>query len=373
MRHCDVIVTYCWNRVGYNILRCLTNHGLSVIVGDTSDRNICSMSKFATANFTYPDPFTEEENFISCLIERIYEYKPKVLIPTHDESLVIAKHRNRFPKELIIPIADYKLLQSLSDKYQATLMAYKAEVPTPKLYSDLKNCTYPLIIKTKIGNSAKGVYIAKTESQAQIILDKYNPEEILIEEFIPGYDICVDCIRYPGFFHATVYKALLTKTNGGGTTTQRVIVDIPLLTEFAKQLLDSVDYHGVCGIDFRYNEKTNEYAFIEVNARYTGGLATPIAAGFDIPYIHYCLATQGKYDTEINIKYGTKTKWILGDIITLVSSIVSLSLTWQKLRQILSFKGYDAFDDFRQDDKKAIIGEMSYYINKLLKNKKLNP
>ncbi len=370
---CDVIVTYCWNRVGYNILRSLSSKGLSVIVGDTSDKNICSMSKFVTANFVYPDPFTKESEFISCLLDKIKEYSPKVLLPTHDESLIIARHRNKFPQDLIIPIAEEELLTNLSNKYIATLIAQKANVPTPKIHEDINKCQYPIIIKTRIGNSAKGVYRINNLKDAKKILSLYNPDDVLIEEYIPGYDICVDCIRYPNFFYATVYKAILTKTNGGGTTTQRIIVENPTIVEYAQKLLDYVDYNGVCGIDFRYNEKEDRYAFIEVNARYTGGLATPIASGFDIPYIHYCLATQGEFNNKIKINYGTKTKWILGDIITLVTSILSGTLSWQKFKQIMTFKGFDAFDDFRKDDKRAILGEMKYYINKLIKNRKLNP
>jgi hypothetical protein len=85
------------------------------------------------------------------------------------------------------------------------------------------------------------------------------------------------------------------------------------------------------------------------------------------------LATTNAYSKPINLKIGTKTKWILGDIITLVSSICHLSLDFAKLKQILSFSGFDAFDDYRSDDKKIIWGEMSYYLNKLIVNRKLNP
>ena len=60
MNNCDVIVTYCWNRVGYNILRSLAGHGVQVWVADTSKSNICSKSKFCAGAFAYPDPFTEE-------------------------------------------------------------------------------------------------------------------------------------------------------------------------------------------------------------------------------------------------------------------------------------------------------------------------
>lgn len=101
--NCDIILTYCWNRVGYTILRTLSEKGLKVWAADTSKRNIYSMSKFCTGSFTYPEPFTEEETFIRVLKEKVAELKPRVLMPTHDESVVIMRHREEFPKELIIP------------------------------------------------------------------------------------------------------------------------------------------------------------------------------------------------------------------------------------------------------------------------------
>jgi hypothetical protein len=47
-------------------------------------------------------------------------------------------------------------------------------------------------------------------------------------------------------------------------------------------------------------------------------------------------------------------------------------LSRKELSQLLDFD-FDAFDDFRKDDKRAILGEMSYYFEKLIKNRKLNP
>ena len=103
-KNCDVIVTYCWNRVGYNILRSLSNKGLKVWAADTSRHNICSMSRFCAGSFVYPDPFTDEEAFIAVLVKKINELQPRVLMPTHDEGIIIARNRHRFPKNLIIPI-----------------------------------------------------------------------------------------------------------------------------------------------------------------------------------------------------------------------------------------------------------------------------
>lgn len=45
----------------------------------------------------------------------------------------------------------------------------------------------------------------------------------------------------------------------------------------------------------------------------------------------------------------------------------------QEMKQVFSFRGFDAFDDFFADDKKAIFGEVWYYLEKLIKNRRLNP
>lgn len=376
MRHkgCDVIVTYCWNRVGYNILRSLSLHGLKVWVADTSKKNICSMSKYSAGNFTYPDPFTKERDFIDCLLTYVNLLKPKVLLPTHDESVVIMRHRDRFPKDLIIPYENEHLLLKLANKAEATELAKSVGVPVPEVYKSVEEVTsFPVVFKTVMGNSAKGVYFPKDEIELRALVDKHNVGEYLIEEWIGGTDYSVDCLRWDDFFQASTYHALVTKTNGGGTTTQREIVSMPLLETYAKKLLDAVDFHGVCGLDFRYDATTNRIAFIEVNARFTGGIATPITAGFDIPWIVYNLATKGCFSENVNARIGTKTKWILGDVITLVGRLFSFHISRAEMAQVFRFRGFDAFDDFFKDDKQAILGEMWYYFEKLIRNRKLNP
>lgn len=369
---CDVIVTYCWNRVGYNIIRSLANQGLKVIVGDVSSCNICSWSKYSKGYFTYADPFTQEKKFIEDIKNAIQKYKPKVLMPTHDEGLVLAKHIDELPKSVVYCMESYDKQRILSDKHDATVIADSAGVPIPQILKSLDDCSFPIVIKTRIGNSAKGVYFPKSKDEALSLLKQYDEKDILMEEYFPGRDFSVDCVRYGDFFQATTYKSLVTKTDGGGTTTQRELVSMPFLEKYAKQILDKVNYRGVCGLDFKVNENTNKAVFIEVNTRFTGGLATPMAAGFDIPFIVYSLFTTGQYANPISLKYGTQTKWILGDLIALVTKVIGRTLKKQELRQIMSWD-FDAFDDFRKDDRKAIVGEFAYYFMKLVKNRKLNP
>lgn len=374
LNRCDVIVTYCWNRVGYNIIKNLSAHGLSVCAADTSKYNICSMSKYCAGSFTYPDPFTQEDEFIECLVSKVNRLRPKVLLPTHDESVVIMRNRNKFPEDLIIPYENAKNLLKLANKSKSTELARQVGVPTPNVFASVKDIIhYPVVFKTAMGNSAKGVFYPKNENELTELQKKHSDDETLIEEWIGGADYSVDCVRWDNFWQSSVYRALVTKTDGGGTTTQREIVSLPILEEYAHKLLEYTDFHGVCGLDFRYDSRTGKAAFIEVNARFTGGLATPITAGFEIPWVIYTLAVTGQYKTPISIRIGTKTKWILGDVITLVGRLLKMKWNHHEISQVFKFKGFDAFDDYDKTDRKAILGEMSYYFIKLIKNGKLNP
>lgn len=370
----DVIVTYCWNRVGYNILRSLAKHGLKVWAADTSHTNICSMSRYCAGHFVYPNPFSDEDNFIACLKEWVNRLHPKMLLPTHDESVVIMRHRDEFPQGLIIPYEDEETLLLLANKATSTALAQRSGVAVPKVYhSENEIIHYPIVFKTVIGNSAKSVFFPKNKEELHSLVARYKGKDTLMEEWIGGCDYSVDCVRWDGFCKTSVYRALVTKTDGGGTTTQREIVSMPRLEDEARKMLDAIDFHGVCGLDFRVDLEHKRTAYIETNARFTGGLATPIAAGFDVPWILYCLATNGSYDEPINVRVGTRTKWLLGDFITLVGRILSMKWNRQEMKRVFSFRGFDAFDDFFTDDKKAILGEAWYYLEKLIKNRKLNP
>lgn len=368
-----VLITYCWNRVGYNILRSLASKDIEVYVADTSRKNICSMSKYVSGSYVYPDPFTEEEAFIKSLLQIIDELRPEVLLPTHDESLIIAKHREEFPDWLIIPIPAYQMLLEMSDKQMATALAESVGVPVPHVYKNIELIkSFPVVFKAAVSNSAKDVYFPNSKEELDALVSQYQGKKTFVEEKCPGCDFSVDCVRGKDYFRASVYRAIMTKTEGGGTTTQRIIVDKPELVEYAKRILDKVDYLGVCGMDFKVDEESGKVGFIEINARYTGGLATPMAAGFDIPYIHYCLATGRPFKRDFEIRVGTRTKWLLGDIITFVGRLVSFHLSRKELSKLLNFN-FDAYDDFKSDDKRAMLGEMSYYLEKLIKNRKLNP
>ena len=68
---------------------------------------------------------------------------------------------------LYITMESYEKQVLLSDKYQATVLSDSVGVPVPRFIDDIKEATYPIVIKTKFGNSAKGVFFPKSYEEAK--------------------------------------------------------------------------------------------------------------------------------------------------------------------------------------------------------------
>ena len=114
------------------------------------------------------------------------------------------------------------------------------------------------------------------------LVEHFSGKRFLTEEYIEGTDWSVDAVRFDGYFRCGCYRSLAS--NGQGPSLRREIGDNPRLEGYARRLLDAIDYHGVCGFDFRVDSSGKAY-FLECNPRLTGGLSTQLQTGFNIPSI----------------------------------------------------------------------------------------
>jgi predicted ATP-grasp superfamily ATP-dependent carboligase len=71
----------------------------------------------------------------------------------------------------------------------------------------------------------------------------------------------------------------------GGVTVQRVSCHHEGLVNDAVKLLKAIHYEGVAGVQFHYDPQTDNYIFLEINPRFSGGLPTVIMAGFEAPFL----------------------------------------------------------------------------------------
>lgn len=234
-----------------------------------------------------PNAKKREDWYIRTLKAAVGEYDPKVIIPIFFPE-ILAAHRDEFPG-IIIPLDSPRTIRLLDDKLSACRLAASLGIPQPRRFNSIDEVdSYPCVFKRTSGQGGDSVYFpGKRQALECLLRNAGDPDRYLITEFIEGDNVCVDALRWDGFFHAEAYRVLEPK--GKGVSTLRRSEEAPALVEYVKRMLDAVDFHGVCGVDFRVDRDGNA-CFLECNPRFSGGIESAIASGFDIPYLYYRLA-----------------------------------------------------------------------------------
>src|SRR5512135_1931174 len=120
----DALVTYGGNRVSYSAMRSLASLGLSVALADTSRIGMGQWSRFCKRSYLCANPREHPEAFINDIIRILNESGAHFLLPGLQDAEVLARHRDRLPGGVILPVADYEKIRKANDK---SLMAAHAK------------------------------------------------------------------------------------------------------------------------------------------------------------------------------------------------------------------------------------------------------
>ena len=386
-----VLVTYAWNRVAYIIVRSLTTKGIDVYVGDSSTLAMARSSKYCKGFLKYPSFYRNPIAFVDSVVDYCKKNKIGIYLPVHEETFVVSRYIDRFKDAgIVVPVSEFSKLVKVHRKDSVIKYAESLGIPVPKTFKPktfqeaeelLDECVYPLVIKQINTNSAKGVFYAHSREEALDILrriqgDKSNENSEappLLQEYVSGSGYGVSLLFNRGELRAFfTHKRLREKTYTGGTSTLRVGTRNALLEEYAIHLLKSLKWHGVAMVEFKYNEDEKKAWLLEVNPRFWGSLALPVASGVDFPYLLYSIAANGDVAPLLEYKTGVKARWILGDVLAILDEFRHTRSPFKAFRKFFKFKD-EVYDDFWRDDMFPFVFETLYYINKFLATGSTNP
>lgn len=361
--HIDALLTNGWDRIAYNILRDLAINGLNVAFGTDNYLGMGYYSKYPAVKFIHHSYKKSEGMFIDDLVDLISRFKPKVYIPTGEEIFAVSRNYDTLSKTgVLIPVSDIKTLEALNNKIHSFKLALSAGLPVPETIvpSNLKDIDLfikdyglPVIIKRGWSRSAQGVYKVDEDNVSNIyeLVQKHNIEfgKFVIQKFVLGETYGVSLLMNRGKLRAIfTHKRLREKIKSGGPSTLRISTRNPLLEDYAVKLLESVSFHGIAMVEFKYDEQSGNCWFIECNPRFWGSVGLAINSGVNFPYLLYKMALEGDFEPVMNYKEGVIAEWWLGDKIAMMKNIFSLN---GKLSAFLSYqKRIDFLDDFYKDD-----------------------
>lgn len=388
----DVLLTYSWVRSTYTAVRSFQRLGLHVHVADASRVGMGQWSRKAAYAGGYASPLKQPEQFVCDVVRLLERTGAHFLLPGHDETEVLAKYRHLLPAGVTLPVADHEKIALANNKALMIDLAYRLDVPVPKVFewkepTDLRQRiaadSSAWVVKLRRGNSAKGVFYPASAGEVpgvcETLIEKYalSPERYpVVQERVSGDGWGVSCLYWQGQRLASfTHRRLREKTATGGTSTLRISERNPVLEQMAHTLLDSLEWHGLAMVEFKYDAAAKCGWFIEINPRLWGSIHLAVASGVDFPALLYRTAIEGPQVVQRIVqpqREGIVARWYLGDLIASVDLFRRGQLA-NALRAMWPLGGADTLDDVFVDDLGAFAGEVAYYLSTFLRTRNLNP
>jgi predicted ATP-grasp superfamily ATP-dependent carboligase len=392
MKHASaarVLVTYGWCRTAYVVAESLAKAGYGVYGCDDSRWNMLSCSRYVRGFDVVSNPFRNPRQFVSDIASVVRKRAIDILLPVHEDVLAVAQFRELLPEDTLVIAPRLEDLLIAIDKGEIIRIAGRAGVPSPRTFEPrtvqevtlaARELSGPLILKTRRGNSGKGVIFVKSPADAgglwEDLIRKFRlpaGREPLVQEYLEG-DLYGSCFlasegEIKGLF---LEKYLRWKDGKFGTSVLREPSNWELLGEYSRQIVRELRWTGIGHLDFAGKRDENRAWLLEMNPRFWGALNMAVQNGYNFPL--GLVSMYQRCDPEVAAlsprMRPRKSLWIVGELMAGLKETRPHHPTalFSSLSRIVFPGPGVVYDDFRWSDPLVAIAEAIQYIRRFWKS-----
>jgi protein-tyrosine-phosphatase/biotin carboxylase len=294
-------------------VRALGRLSIEVNVASSAPDAIASYSRYCRTTLIYPDPLTQEAEFLAWCADLLERNIYQLIFPITERTVVPLQTLLKHPGGGRITIAPTEALAVALNKDRTLALAAQLGIPAPRsvevdnlvdLEQTSQGMSMPLVLKPVRSIGADG-----TERRQLSVAYAFNSRELqdkaeqflrygplLLQEYVGGVGVGIELIADRGevvfaFQHQRLHEVPLT---GGGSSLRKSVAIEPELLEASRKLMAALKWHGVAMVEFKWIPSERRLSLMEINGRFWGSLPLAIAAGADFPVMLYELYTQGK-------------------------------------------------------------------------------
>ncbi|MCU0666112.1 MAG: ATP-grasp domain-containing protein [Candidatus Omnitrophica bacterium] len=282
----NVLITGAGTITANNVIKALReDRNIKIVSTDINQRRFVSGAYFSDE--FYQVPFGVDKRFIPKLLGIVKKEKIDVVIPIIDEEFIpivgnIIKFENQGAKVLI---SNLNTIEICTDKYRTFLFFKQNHILTaptflPSQISLIKNSDFPVIVKPRSGRASIGIVKAYDKQGLASILNHNN--NVVIQKFIKGEEFTIDVLADLNYAVKTAIPRRRVEVKSG-VSYKGVTVNDQCLIKQAVSITEKLRIFGPANL--QAIKTKDKYYFIEVNPRFSGGLALSVAAGVNIPLL----------------------------------------------------------------------------------------
>jgi len=318
---------------------------VNVLVGSTNCFATSFFSRFCSTRVLYPSPHNNLTSYVVCLKSILRRYKPVVLMPQSDTTLLSVSRFSRFIKGIKTSLPSADVVELALDKSKTLAIAVDNDIPVPntelvctfkEAREMSKRLKYPVVVKpkssvfvgeNKIVKSPRTLHAAGPAEflkRLQILISFGVPPPVIVQEYVPGEQCGFSAIVNWGKPRVVfMWKRITTFPATGGPSVLRESTYDREIMYFGLKMLKVMNWHGTAMVEFRYDAGDKKPKMLEVNGRFWGSLRLAIVSGVDFPYLLYKMVTEGDIKRSYGYRVGVRCRWISGELIRLYEKLVN--------------------------------------------------
>lgn len=383
------------SKIALAIARSLGRHGVPVVRLHPNRMDFGLASRYHRRVLQCPDFYQSEEALVEFLLGLDeYPHRPRVLIPASDDcAYFLGRHHERLSRAFEVLGPQWSVMEQLVNKQRQYEAARKFGIAIPETYfpsdvdevrqlaAGLKN--YPYVIKPLVSHRWRRPEV-RAVSKGRKALRATTPQEliaafeaiftvyrtVMIQEVIGGRDDRL--FTFLSYFNERsepvaycIRKKVRQYPVDFGFCTLTVSCRDAEVEQQSIKLLQGVGFHGIAGVEWKLDPRTNEYKLIEINPRAVNTIGLAPACGVDIPYIAF-MDKISRNVTPVK-EWREGVKWIsqatdfYAGLQLYRAGALTLGDWWR------SSRGADVHSVFAWDDPRPAIGYGAHFAKRLFK------
>jgi predicted ATP-grasp superfamily ATP-dependent carboligase/protein-tyrosine-phosphatase len=314
------------------VIRSLGRGGVRVHVAGHPVNSPARKSRYAFKQHDLPPYVNHEEAWCYSLASLMQQEQFELVMPCSDPfQIPLQRHRALLECHGPIYLLNDRVFYTVSDKLMMNQLARAAGVPVPREVvvsstADVpgvrESFRLPVVLKPQSSYNLAQMGARRSVKKAftwqefdTAIAEMLQEGEVAVQENFCGRGVGVEFLLDQGqplleFQHVRVHEPL----HGGGSYYRRGVEVDPSLRDAALRLLAPLDYSGVVMVEFKRNDQTGKWMFIEVNGRFWGSLPLAVASGVDFPLALYKLWVDKQTPSPRAYRVGLSCRYWSGDI-----------------------------------------------------------
>ena len=273
-----VLIFPAGSEIAFEIVNALKYSKFVELIGGTSAED---HSEFVFKELIHGFPYTDHEDFLGFLNDKIAEYKIDCIYPAHDSvGVFLSEHAKEISAQVII--TDEFTTKTCRSK-KATYELFAGEDFIPHMYASPDEVeAFPVFVKPERGQGSQGAM--KIADSDELINALRKDDSLIICEYLPGMEYTVDCFTDAEGVLRVARLRDRERIRMGISVRSRTLPADARVLEIAGIINSKLNFKGAWFFQLRRNVR-GEYMLMEISPRIPGTMGVSRNEGINFPML----------------------------------------------------------------------------------------